>query len=93
MPTLKQTHSSGLALPLKGGGVAVVQSRYEQLASVDPVTAKPVTEVTSLVAQLIVLDAEGTRHIVEIVPFKDGSGVEIHLDDRFRSNILWNRSK
>ena len=88
----KHTHSSGAALPLTGGGVAVAETSFSQDVSVDPVTGKPRSEVTALTSKLIVLDAEGTRHVVEIIPFKDGVGVEIHVDQLYNHTIKWRKA-
>ena len=85
----KHNHSSGAALPLEGGGVATVQTKFEQDVTIDPVTGKPRSEVTDLTAELVVLDRGTKRHVVSIIPFRDGSGVEIRVDDQHHKEISW----
>lgn len=85
----KHNHSSGAILPLTDGGTAHARTLYEQDISVDPVTGKPISAVTSLQPELIVLDGNLDRHIVSIVPFRDGSGAEIHVDNRHSHTIKW----
>lgn len=82
-------HSSGAALPLSDGGVATVQTKFSQDVAIDPVSGKPRSEVTALRAELVVLDRGTTRHVVEVLPFLDGSGVEIRVDGQHYKEISW----
>lgn len=86
----EHNHSSGAVLPLTDGGIAVAQTKFAQEISIDPVTGKPVNEVTSLLPQLVVLEGENhKRHVATLVPFKDGSGFELHVDNRHVHTVKW----
>lgn len=73
----RHTHTFGGVLTLEDGSTAHAVTHFEQDVAINPVTAKPISDVTSLSVELILLGTDGVRRRVSIRPRPDGSGVKL----------------